>query len=100
MDGALRRKVLRGGLVSFTNRYFINDNFRYGSGYLADVKGHKLMLSVCVGGMCVTTLLFGFSSNIYWAICVRLCQGLCLGEKIFHPLDLRQLFCRCNYETE
>jgi len=59
-----------GGLVA--SSYFVgalvSSNFW---GYFADLRGRRPVILVCLLGTAVFTLCFGFSFNIYWAICFR-----------------------------
>ena len=51
-------------------------------GYLSDRKGHKLCVlatSICCT---VTTLAFGFSTGLKWAIVTRFLQGCSVGQVV------------------
>ena len=52
----------------------------YATGYMADNKGHKLVLMFTMVGMIMFTLLFGFSTSFYWALSARFGQGLCMSS--------------------
>lgn len=67
-----------GGLVA--SSYFVgalvSSNFW---GYFADLRGRRPVILVCLLGTAVFTLCFGFSFNIYWAICFRFLVGVFNG---------------------
>lgn len=44
-------------------------------GFIADVRGRRPVILVCLLGTSIFTLCFGFSFNIYWAICFRFMVG-------------------------
>merc|ERR1740124_477827 len=62
-------------------------------GHFADTKGHKLVLLITMVGMTLTTLLFGFSTTITWALVARIAAGVFTGlytvskSVLSHALD-------------
>ena len=48
-------------------------------GYWSDRHGRRPVLQVAMLGLAVTTLAFGFSTSIYWAIAARFIGGVSAG---------------------
>jgi MFS family permease len=54
--------------------------FAFMWGYLSDKYGRRPILIIGVAGSAVCSLLFGFSTNIYWAVAVRAMLGALNGN--------------------
>ncbi|KAL0482931.1 hypothetical protein AKO1_010370 [Acrasis kona] len=49
-------------------------------GYMSDRIGRRPVILIGITGSCITSLLFGFSTNIYWAIGTRMLLGALNGN--------------------
>ena len=56
--------------------------YSFAWGIIADAKGKKFTIALTALCLTTTTLAFGFSNNLYWAIITRLLQGCCMGMNV------------------
>lgn len=56
--------------------------FSYFWGWLSDKKGRRPIILLCVSLIGLTTLSFGFTTNIYFAVITRMLSGLVNGKWI------------------
>lgn len=54
--------------------------FSYFWGWLSDKKGRRPIILLCVSLIGLTTLSFGFTTNIYFAVITRMLAGLVNGK--------------------
>ena len=69
---------------NINNLCFVNVvYFRFLWGYLCDRKGRKFAAITSALGLMVTTVVFAFSFEFYWAFFARISQGCAMGNKIY-----------------
>jgi hypothetical protein len=78
-DGDERKVGYYSGFI--TSSYAVAQLFvAFFWGYLSDKRGRRPILIIGIIGSCVTSLLFGFSTNIYWAAICRMLYGALNGN--------------------
>jgi len=78
-DGDIRKV---GNYASFIGSSYYAAQFAsaFFWGYISDIYGRRIVLLIGIFGGCVTSLLFGFSKSLFWAIGTRTLFGLLNGN--------------------
>lgn len=78
-DGDERKIGYYAGLLG-SSYYVTQLFFAFLWGWLSDKYGRRPIILMGIVGSCITSLLFGFSTNIYWAMTTRMLLGALNGN--------------------